>query len=123
LANKKRQDIKPLTINDISKIRKIASLIIDILEDNIINLKESNNIALDEKNKELLTFLIGDKNNIVSTINKLSNLLVKIIPLENNLDKDQETNNKNLNSNDLEIIKRYIKKCGIMLSPQNNEKS
>lgn len=113
-----------LTINDISKIRKIVSLIIGLLEKNINEIVNDKDIHTNKNNKELLDFLIGSKENIVSTINKLSNLLVKIIPLEKDMqDTKNNTFKENLDKNDLDIIKRYIQKCGITLLPKNNEPS
>lgn len=110
------------SINDLARIRKIINLIINVLEDNIENFSNSNSIL--ESNKELINFLIGSKDNVVSIITKLTNLLVKVIPLEekiNNSDNNIKDDEK-LTNEDIEILERYIDKCNFLFN-KNNKKS
>ena len=107
------------SINDLARIRKIINLIINVLEDNIENFSNSNSIL--ESNKELINFLIGSKDNVVSIITKLTNLLVKVIPLEekiNNSDNNIKDDEK-LTNEDIEILERYIDKCNFLFNKNN----
>lgn len=107
------------SINDLARIRKIINLIINVLEDNIKNFSDSNSIL--EGNKELINFLIGSKDNVVSIITKLTNLLVKVIPLEekiNNSDNNIKDDEK-LTNEDIEILERYIDKCNFLFNKNN----
>lgn len=107
------------SINDLARIRKIINLIINVLEDNIENFSNSNSIL--ENNKELINFLIGSKDNVVSIITKLTNLLVKVIPLEekiNNSDNNIKDDEK-LTNEDIEILERYIDKCNFLFNKNN----
>ena len=107
------------SINDLARIRKIINLIINVLEDNIKNFSNSNSIL--ESNKELINFLIGRKDNVVSIITKLTNLLVKVIPLEekiNNSDNNIKDDEK-LTNEDIEILERYIDKCNFLFNKNN----
>ena len=105
--------IKSQSVKELQKIKKIINLIITLLENNITLIKDGN-IKLEESQKELLNFLIGNKENVVSIISKLSNLLLKFGMLE---DKNKDENNSycNIDEVDLKIIKKY-------LSQYNNKK-
>jgi hypothetical protein len=89
-----------VSINDLIKLRKIIFLIIDVLENNINDFSNQN--AIDEKNLQLMNFLIGDKETVVSIITKLVNSLTKVIPLEEKFSsissKDDKTLDKFLKS-------------------------
>lgn len=97
--------IKSKSIEELQKIKNIINMIINLLENNIVLMKNGQT-QLDEPQKELLRFLIGNKENVVSIISKLSNLLLKFSVLENK--NDNKTNNFVLNDVDLEIIKTYL---------------
>ena len=65
--------------------------------------------------------LIGSKDNVVSIITKLTNLLVKVIPLEekiNNSDNNIKDDEK-LTNEDIEILERYIDKCNFLFNKNN----
>lgn len=90
---------------ELKKIKKIVGIIINILEKSILNINEDN-IEIINKNNDLLNFLIGNKENIVSILNKLSSLLIKI----NSFTEDNENNNIELEKDDINIIVDYINK-------------
>ena len=101
--------MKNLTINDLAKIKKIINLIINVLESNISNFS---NGSIYKENKEFIEFLIGNKENVVSIISKLTNLLVKVIPLEEKiLLENNTTPEEKLDESDMEILKKYIDRC------------
>ena len=102
-----------ITINDLARIRKIINLIINILEKNINDFSKNNIIS--EENKELIGFLIGNKDNVVSIVTKLTNLLTKVIPLEEKMGINNTIQEEKLTNDDTEMIKRYIEKT-ILLS-------
>ncbi len=103
------------SINDLARIRKIINLIINVLEDSINDY--SNNNALTEENKDLINFLIGSRDNVVSIITKLTNLLVKVIPLEEKINNEENIeDNEKLTNDDIEILKEYIDKCNFVFN-------
>lgn len=103
------------SINDLARIRKIINLIINVLEDSINDY--SNNNALTEENKDLINFLIGSRDNVVSIITKLTNLLVKVIPLEEKINNEENVeDNEKLTNDDIEILKEYIDKCNFVFN-------
>ena len=82
---------------ELEKIKKIINVIINLLEESIEAIQNGN---LDENKQELLQFLIGNKESVVSIITKLSNLLLKMGITE---DGDQK-----IEDVDIEIIKKYL---------------
>ena len=82
---------------ELKKIKKIINVIINLLEESIEAIQNGN---LDENKQELLQFLIGNKESVVSIITKLSNLLLKMGITE---DGDQK-----IEDVDIEIIKKYL---------------
>lgn len=102
------------SINDLARIRKIINLIINVLEDSIEKFSD-NNLMLDN-NKELINFLIGSKDNVVSIITKLTNLLVKVIPLEEKINNDNIKDDEKLTNEDMEILEQYIDKCNFLFN-------
>lgn len=103
------------SINDLARIRKIINLIINVLEDSINDY--SNNNALTKENKDLINFLIGSRDNVVSIITKLTNLLVKVIPLEEKINNEENIeDNEKLTNDDIEILKEYIDKCNFVFN-------
>lgn len=71
--------LKNKSMDELDKIKNIINIIINLLESNVTSIKNGDN---EFKDKELLTFLIGNKENIVSIINKLSNLILKLKTIE-----------------------------------------
>lgn len=103
------------SVNDLARIRKIINLIINVLEQSINDY--SNNNALTEENKDLINFLIGSRDNVVSIITKLTNLLVKVIPLEEKINNEENVeDNEKLTNDDIEILKEYIDKCNFVFN-------
>lgn len=96
--------IKTKSLEELQKIKNIINIVINILENNIMLLKNGNTT---ETQKELLNFLIGNKESVVSIISKLSNLLLKFNLLENEQDKQD---NFEIDQIDLDIIKEYLSK-------------
>lgn len=89
-------------MDELSKIKNIINIVINLLESNIISMK---NGCGEFKDKELLNFLVGNKENIVSVISKLSNLILKL----NILEKQEKDEDKfNFDEIDLKIIKKYL---------------
>lgn len=87
------------SIKELEKIRKIISTIINLLEESIDSIQ---NGEMGEDRQELLQFLIGNKESVVSTITKLSNILLKMgISDENEVQKMENI--------DLELINKYLK--------------
>lgn len=105
--------MEKISINDLARLRKIIFLIIDILENNINNF--SNFEDVDDKNKKLIKFLIGERENVVSILTKLINSLVKVIPLEEKI-MPNNCNNDKVSENDIEILKRYIDRCNFVFN-------
>lgn len=88
------------SIKELEKIKKIINVIINLIDNNIESIKCGN---IEQNQQELLQFLIGNKESVVSIITKLSNILLKLGLLEKN---DKE--NTNIDSEDIEIIKKYL---------------
>ena len=82
---------------ELEKIKKIINIIINLLEESIESIQKGD---LDEDKQELLQFLIGNKESVVSIITKLSNLLLKMGITDNNEQKIEDI--------DIEIIKKYL---------------
>ena len=109
---------KNVSINDLSRIRKIINLVINIIETSINDYSEDKLML--EKNKKLLDFLIGNKENVVSIITKLTNLLLKVMPLEEQLNHAND-NVEKLNNEDIEIIMKYIDKCNFLFNKSSQK--
>lgn len=105
--------MEKISINDLARLRKIIFLIVDILENNINNF--SNFESMDDKNKKLIKFLIGERENVVSILTKLINSLVKVIPLEEKI-LPKNSNNDKISEDDIEILKRYIDRCNFVFN-------
>lgn len=105
--------MEKISINDLARLRKIIFLIVDILENNINNF--SNFEDVDDKNKKLIKFLIGEKENVVSILTKLINSLVKVIPLEEKI-LPKIGNDDKISEDDIEILKRYIDRCNFVFN-------
>lgn len=88
------------SIKELEKIKKIINVIINLIDNNIESIKDGN---IDQNQQELLQFLIGNKESVVSIITKLSNILLKLGLLE-------QTDQENVDNEDIEIIKRYLSK-------------
>ena len=88
------------SIKELEKIKKIINIIINLIDNNIESIKDGN---IDQNQQELLQFLIGNKESVVSIITKLSNILLKLGLLE-------QTDQENIDKEDIEIIKRYLSK-------------
>ena len=88
------------SIKELEKIKKIINIIINLIDNNIESIKDGN---IDQNQQELLQFLIGNKESVVSIITKLSNILLKLGLLE-------QTDQENIDNEDIEIIKRYLSK-------------
>jgi hypothetical protein len=95
---------------DLELTRKIIVSLIVKLE-NIVNDNTYNKENFDE-----WKYLWGEKESVVSVLTKLTSLLVKVVPVERKLldcdktEKSNQTSGRIINSDDKEIIKRYIKK-------------
>ncbi len=100
----KVERLKNKSMDELAKIKNIINITISLLESNVISMK---NGEVEFKEKELLTFLVGNKENIVSIITKLSNLILKLNMLEQK-EKNNDDKKFNLNEIDLEIIKKYL---------------
>ena len=98
--------IKSRSIEELQKIKKIINIIIGLLEDNIKFMEDGQPNTLNDSQRELLYFLIGNKESEVSIITKLSNLLLKFNTLEDA--KEEDNKYSQIDDIDLEIIKTYI---------------
>jgi hypothetical protein len=92
-------------LNELQKIKEIIHIIISLLEDNINNIKNFN-AELREEQKELLNFLIGNRENVVSIITKLSNLLIKLNDATNYVEVDS---NDEMEDIDFELMEKFLK--------------
>lgn len=97
--------LKNKSMDELDKIRNIINIIINLLESNVVSMKNGDN---EFKDKELLNFLIGNKENIVSIINKLSNLILKLKALEKEEKNGENEEKNNLTNIDLEMIRKYL---------------
>ena len=95
--------------DSLEKTRKIIVNLVTKLEDIVENYDDTNS----------LSHVWGDKENVVSSLAKLTGLLVKVVPMEKQLldsisDEGKTSNvERIINSDDKEIIKRFIKKYKI----------
>lgn len=89
----------------IIKIKSIINKIIELLENNLQNFEVN---KLDENQQEFLEFVIGKKENLVSIISKLTNILLKIQPFDDNNSKEIKLNNI-----DIDIINEFLKNIQI----------
>jgi hypothetical protein len=120
MTNKKEK--RKIQIEDLRRTRKIVTSIIKHLDNEIINpviIKKS--LHESEELKEQLHLLIGEKGDITSAIAKLTNLLIKIIPLEQKTcegfdGEELEEESRKILGEDMDIIKRFmyktIRACG-----------
>lgn len=103
-------------IIELSETRKTILSIINYLNSNIVDpITKGDILTIKETDLETnLEILIGKRDNISSTLIKLSNVLIKIIPLEFKLNKEFEIENSQLEESrelkpeDIEIINRYL---------------
>ncbi len=88
---------------------------------NLINQldKVLNKNEYDENESIEWKYIWGEKENVVSSLNKLTGLLLKIITIEQQLNEKSSTKTLSikkkgriLDSTDKEIIRRYVKKFG-----------
>jgi len=112
----KHKQKNKIQIEDLRKTRKIVTSIIQHLDRKIINpVIVKGKLEDSEELMKHISLLIGSKENIASVLTKLTNLLIKIIPLENktleqNQDEEMESENHRIPNEDMEIILRYIDK-------------
>ncbi len=85
---------------DIEKVREMTRYLIERLEEGIVN----NDFLTSKEDK---TFW-GDKENALSLLTKLTQILIKIPPID---DEDDSSNQEIINENDMEILKQYVEKC------------
>jgi uncharacterized membrane protein len=119
MSNEKTQknnENKKIEIEDLKKIRRIVSSIIFHIDEKFIN-----PVVMEQKlsnNKEFMDeirLLIGNKDNITSVIVKLSNLIIKIIPIEQRTAEIESSfvhdeENDRVDVEDMKIILRYIER-------------
>lgn len=82
------------------KVKCIVDNIIELLEKNLENI---NNNALTDEQKDTLELVIGKKENIISALLKLTNIILKIQPFETN-------DSFVLSEIDVNIINDFLKK-------------
>ncbi|MDR2760543.1 MAG: hypothetical protein LBB09_01715 [Rickettsiales bacterium] len=94
-------------MTELRKIKNIICAVVCLLEKHIDDLKNHENIPIAEERGALLNFLIGNRENAVSIIIKLANLLVKLDALgdgggeEKKIDKMEEI--------DFELIEKFLR--------------
>jgi len=105
--------------NTIDKHKQSLELTRNMIVSLISRLDDTmNENSFDERIEEEWKLVWGEKESVVSVLVKLTGLLVKVVPMERQLLDSERTetsvNNSNvgriINSDDKEIIKRYIKK-------------
>ncbi len=116
--NKKNNNF---SVNDLTRMRKLIVAVVKVLEESINEFSE--NSVISEENRELIDFLFGKKCDIVSIITKLTNALIKVIPLEEKISTAVNPEEEKLSDEDVEILRRYIKKCNFWFNKNNNIKS
>jgi hypothetical protein len=93
----------------ISNLKLTREIIVDLIS-------KLEKISAVDKEDEKFVQLYGEKCDVVSALTKLSSILIKIIPMERDLMDSIKSENgcenvgRIINSDDREIIKRYIKK-------------
>lgn len=100
-------EIKSKSLQEIKKIKSIIKIIITLLEDNINTINDGK-VELDENQKDLLNFLIGNKNNVVSIIAKLSDLIIKLDEVSNDDGEQQNCNIAELKEIDFTLLKKFL---------------
>ena len=91
-----QNDKKENKSEEIYKLRKLINIVLDILDFNIKN-------KINSENQYILESIIGKKNDIISAICKLGNLILKI-----NIDDDKSNNDScDIEEIDLEILRDY----------------
>ncbi len=113
--NKKNNNF---SVNDLTRMRRLIIAVVKVLEESINDFSENNVVS--DKNKELIDFLFGKKCDIVSIITKLTNALIKVIPIEEKISATENVEDEKLSEDDVEIIRRYIKKCNFWFNKNNN---
>lgn len=109
---------KNFSVNDLTRIRKLIVAVVKVLEESINEF--SKNSVLSDENKNFISFLFGDKYDIVSIITKLTNTLIKVIPLEEKISISSNSEDEKLSNEDIEILRRYIKKCNFYFNKNND---
>lgn len=101
----------PVSTRHAESIRKVVKLVESIVAELEGYL---HNQSQDEESVNRWKYIFGDKENIVSSLTKLTGILVKIIPMEQDimkvLNKDNENKVNDISEEDVEIIKRYLEK-------------
>lgn len=82
------------------KVKHIVDNVVELLEKNLENI---NNNALTDEQKDKLELVIGKKENVISALLKLTNIILKIQPFETNDDFV-------LSEIDVNIINDFLKK-------------
>ena len=82
------------------KVKHIVDNVVELLEE---NLKNINNNTLTDEQKNTLELVIGKKENVISALLKLTNIILKIQPFETN-------DSFVLSEIDVNIINDFLKK-------------
>ncbi len=101
------------------RLLKMIEILMEELESGLNSLPE------DDARKERWRYIFGDKENVISALVKLTGILVKIIPMEHELmsiiNKQDAKQMENLSEEDVEIIKRYLKKIKDIKDAEHKE--
>ena len=82
------------------KVKHIVDNVVELLEKNLENI---NNNTLTDEQKNTLELVIGKKENVISALLKLTNIILKIQPFETN-------DSFVLSEIDVDIINDFLKK-------------
>jgi hypothetical protein len=86
-------------LDELQKIRDIVRVVISLLEASV-------NAELRVEQKELLNFLVGGKENVVSIITKLCNILIKLDGIRDNCGEEEMEKMEDI---DFELIEKFLR--------------
>lgn len=90
-------------VEDVIRARRIVSHILERLENGM----SSTELVTSKEDK----FLWGEKDNVISILGKLTQMMLKLIPAEQQIIEDyasEELDRKEISSEDMDILQRFI---------------
>lgn len=91
------------SVEDVIRARRIVSHILERLENGMSNTE----LVTSKEDK----FLWGEKDNVISILGKLTQMMLKLIPAEQQIIDDyadEQVDQKEISSEDMDILQRFI---------------
>jgi len=96
-----RREISKINEEDLRRARRMVSSLLLKLEDNLLNPSED---------EDLKTWW-GDKENALSVLTKITQVLLKVIPAEQEILNGNGKEAENVSTDDMEILEQYVRRC------------